>query len=229
MPVGRPRSETARQAILAATRDELADRGYDKLSIDRIAAAAGVGKQTVYRWYPSKSSLVAECLLHGYVTTPSIDVDLSGDARSDIRAWVHEFAAKINEPGTQSLIRAASAASAEDATIAHQFDEQIHRTRTALTSQLQRGEEAGQLKAGTAASSAEVIVGALLYRLGTRQTIPTRFVEELIDIIFDGIDQTTPPTHRTSRYRGQARDLLVTPTLTSRSARPPQIRSHHRK
>ena len=46
---GRTRSEEARAAILRATRDELMANGYDKLSIDRVAAAAGTGKQTVYR------------------------------------------------------------------------------------------------------------------------------------------------------------------------------------
>lgn len=180
---------------MAATRDELAERGYDKLSIDRIAAAAGVGKQTVYRWYPSKSNLVAECLLQGYVAAPSIDVQHSGDARSDLGTWVHQFATKISEPATQSIIRAASAASAEDSTIAHQFDEQLTRTRAELVLRLQFGEEAGQLKTGTAPAAAEVIVGALLYRLGTRQTITTDFVQQVIDIVFAGIEQPTVTAH----------------------------------
>ena len=70
---GRARSEAARHAILEATREELTERGYDKLSIDRVAAAAGVGKQTIYRWYSSKSVLVAECILLGYVFRPDLD------------------------------------------------------------------------------------------------------------------------------------------------------------
>ena len=74
---GRTRSEEARAAILRATRDELTANGYDKLSIDRVAAAAGAGKQTVYRWYPAKSALVADCIIGGYLLS---DLDEVVDA-----------------------------------------------------------------------------------------------------------------------------------------------------
>ncbi|WP_405855881.1 TetR/AcrR family transcriptional regulator [Streptomyces sp. NBC_01515] len=62
---GRTRSESTRQAIPEATRDEPAAGGYDKVPIDRIATAAGAGEQTVHRRYRSKSELVAECILEG--------------------------------------------------------------------------------------------------------------------------------------------------------------------
>src|SRR6201995_2352035 len=50
---GRRRNEAARAAILTATVDLLRDRGLDSLTIDAIAQAAGVGRQTIYRWWPS--------------------------------------------------------------------------------------------------------------------------------------------------------------------------------
>ncbi|XVU26282.1 TetR/AcrR family transcriptional regulator C-terminal ligand-binding domain-containing protein [Actinoplanes sp. CA-054009] len=107
---GRTRSEPTRRAILAATRDELAAHGYDKLSIDRIAAAAGAGKQTVYRWYPSKSSLIADCLLETEVLDgPS--VPHTTDIRADLRTWLHTFATQFDRPNP-------SAASAHAASIA---------------------------------------------------------------------------------------------------------------
>ncbi|MER3495196.1 MAG: TetR family transcriptional regulator [Mastigocladus sp. ERB_26_2] len=59
---GRPRSHQSHQAILQATLDLLAQVGYDRLSIDMIAAHAGVGKTTIYRRYRSKEELVADAI-----------------------------------------------------------------------------------------------------------------------------------------------------------------------
>ncbi|MEV0248217.1 TetR/AcrR family transcriptional regulator [Nocardia sp. NPDC050712] len=186
---GRTRSETARRAILEATRDQLAEHGYDKLSIDRVAAAAGVGKQTVYRWYPSKSALVAEGILLGYVFSPGIDIQDSGDVRRDITAWARAFADYSVEPGAAALVRAATAATAEDADVAARFQEQITgATQAALAGRLRRGVDAGQLTPGAPVdTAAETIVGALIYRILTRQALSPAFVAELVDTVFQGI------------------------------------------
>ena len=59
---GRPRSRAAHQAILAATLDLLRTTSVRELTIEGIARAAGVGKPTIYRWWPSKNALVIEAL-----------------------------------------------------------------------------------------------------------------------------------------------------------------------
>ena len=59
-PPGRPRSENARQAILRSTLKLLRKGSFGQLSIEAIAADAGVGKATVYRWWPSKGALVVD-------------------------------------------------------------------------------------------------------------------------------------------------------------------------
>jgi AcrR family transcriptional regulator len=64
---GTKRSEAARTAILNATARQFAERGWEQLSIEGIAADADVGKQTIYRWWSSKSAFVAECLLERLV------------------------------------------------------------------------------------------------------------------------------------------------------------------
>jgi AcrR family transcriptional regulator len=60
---GRPRSEEARKAILLNTLALLKESGFADLSIESIAAHAGVGKATVYRWWPSKASLVMDAFV----------------------------------------------------------------------------------------------------------------------------------------------------------------------
>jgi AcrR family transcriptional regulator len=61
-PSGRPRSVQSHQAILKATLELLAEVGYERMSIEAIAARAGVGKTTIYRRYTSKEELVADAI-----------------------------------------------------------------------------------------------------------------------------------------------------------------------
>jgi Bacterial regulatory proteins, tetR family. len=73
------RSEQSRQAILRATMRLLDEREPDavtvqQLSIERIAREAGVGKTTIYRWWPSKAAVVIDAFLeHGILATPLRD------------------------------------------------------------------------------------------------------------------------------------------------------------
>jgi len=189
MPAGRPRSEAARSAILAATREELAAEGYDKLTIDRVALRAGVAKQTVYRWYSSKAELVAEGLLQGFVGTPTVPTQDGTDARSDVHEWVRGFATISHDPQAVALIRAAGAAAAENKDIARGFQEQMRSlARASLAQRMDRAAEAGELRRDTpSAAVAEIIVGALIYRLITHEEITDHFVDDLVQTIFDGI------------------------------------------
>ncbi len=57
---GPKRSETSRSAILEATRDELADQGWRKFSVDNVAKRAKASKQTIYRWWPSIGAMCVE-------------------------------------------------------------------------------------------------------------------------------------------------------------------------
>lgn len=60
---GRPRSEKSRKAILDATRRLLTHMPLSELSIEAIAKKAGVGKTTIYRWWPSKAAVAMEAFL----------------------------------------------------------------------------------------------------------------------------------------------------------------------
>jgi AcrR family transcriptional regulator len=60
---GRPRSEEAHQAILAATMQAVFEVGFRSLSMDAIAKSAGVGRMTIYRRWPNKAALVMDAFL----------------------------------------------------------------------------------------------------------------------------------------------------------------------
>jgi AcrR family transcriptional regulator len=185
---GRTRSEAARRAILEATRLELTERGYDKLSIDRIASAAGVGKQTVYRWYPSKSALVAEGVLHGHLL-PVVVLPDTGDVRADVARWLGSLAGLGANSETAALIRATLAATAEDAVVAASYDEQVTAvTRSALLARLESGVAAGQVRPDApVAVVVESLIGVVLFRLVTRREMGPEFVDDLVELVFGGI------------------------------------------
>jgi AcrR family transcriptional regulator len=61
-PLGRPRSLKSHQAMLQAALELLSEVGFDGMSIEAIAARAGVGKTTIYRRYTSKEELVADAI-----------------------------------------------------------------------------------------------------------------------------------------------------------------------
>jgi AcrR family transcriptional regulator len=59
---GRPRSEAAEQAIIEATLDVFAEKGFEGVCVELVAARAGVGKATIYRRWPNKEELLLAAL-----------------------------------------------------------------------------------------------------------------------------------------------------------------------
>ncbi len=78
---GRPRSAQAHQAILRATLEELAEVGVEAMSIEGVAARAGVGKTTIYRRWPSKEELIKAAIGVIHIQTPIPD---TGRLRDDV-------------------------------------------------------------------------------------------------------------------------------------------------
>ena len=93
-PPGRPRSGVD-AAVFAATLRTVHELGYAHATVDRIAAAAGVAKTTIYRRWPSKGALITACLVDAFGPVPLEGADRAEIMSSAIR-WV---AAKIGEPG----------------------------------------------------------------------------------------------------------------------------------
>ncbi|GAA1321847.1 hypothetical protein GCM10009647_055330 [Streptomyces sanglieri] len=78
------RSERSRRATLEAALALCTEKGYGRVTIEAIAARAGVSKKTIYRWWPSKSAVILEAFTDALVgTTPFVD---TGDIAADLRA-----------------------------------------------------------------------------------------------------------------------------------------------
>src|SRR6266699_2304041 len=89
-PRGRPRSQEADRAILTAAVDLLAERGLAAMSIEEVAARAGVGKTTIYRRWPSKGLLALDAFVTSFrEEQPLPDTGtLRGDLLAALHAWV---------------------------------------------------------------------------------------------------------------------------------------------
>jgi AcrR family transcriptional regulator len=97
-PRGRPRDPSRDEAIIDAAIDVLVRDGYDRLSIEGVATAAGVGKTTVYRRWGSKAELVIDAMA---TLKPAIDTIDTGTLDGDIELLV----ATACSPHSQRLQR----------------------------------------------------------------------------------------------------------------------------
>jgi AcrR family transcriptional regulator len=86
---GRPRSEQARLAILRGTLKLLGKNGFSELNIEAVAAHAGVGKATVYRWWPNKAALIADAFASS--TTRKLHFPDTGSVRTDMSQQMRQL------------------------------------------------------------------------------------------------------------------------------------------
>ncbi|MGV0884646.1 TetR/AcrR family transcriptional regulator, partial [Mycolicibacterium sp. XJ883] len=83
---GRPRDSQRHEAVLAATRELLDERGYTAVTFSEVGKRAGVTRQLVYRWWAVKASLVSEALF-GF-GTPEWPTAYRGPLGADLRTFV---------------------------------------------------------------------------------------------------------------------------------------------
>jgi AcrR family transcriptional regulator len=155
----RRRSEKSRTAIVTATRELLLERGFDGLTIEAVAARAGVGKQTIYRWWPSRPALVADVMLED-ADKILASVSHTDDLAADLVGWVGKLAASLTTPRGSAMLRTLTVAGMEHEDTAVKlragFSSPLHNSvRTRL--------RAGGIDDATAESAADAIVGGVVY------------------------------------------------------------------
>lgn len=114
---GPVRSTAAREAILDATSRLFHAQGYDRLTIEGIAKEAGVGKQTIYRWWSSRGALIADCLVDGRLIPVDFVVPDTGDLFADVETWLQSVFSILASAQGQALLQSLVAAAAEDAAV----------------------------------------------------------------------------------------------------------------
>jgi AcrR family transcriptional regulator len=181
---GRPRSQATHDAILDAVRDILVTGGYAEVSMDRVAGVAGVGKQSLYRRWPSKAPLVADAVLDAYGQQGPLQLPDTGDIEADLRTWLHQQAGYFGSERNVALSRALAVASADNPLDNEALDSQLARPhRDAVLRRLQAATNVGDIRDDADLEAvAEALIGATLYRILNR----ARTVEETTNL-FDGL------------------------------------------
>jgi AcrR family transcriptional regulator len=177
--LGRPRSEAADIAILEAAVTLLDERGYGLITVDDIAARAGVGKQTIYRRWRSK----AEVVLEAFTTWTAVEVATidTGSVQEDVQALLRSAFAVLRS-GRQKVVSSLMAEAQLSDEFAVAFREQfVARRRKVLTDVIRRGVERGQLGADIDVEFlADMIYGPMWYRLLNRHApIDDSFADQL--------------------------------------------------
>jgi AcrR family transcriptional regulator len=181
---GRKRSEASRQAILAAAADLIAEMGYGALTIEKIAQRAGTGKQTIYRWWPSKADVVMEAL--AAKADLQLQVANAGSLEADLRTALRASFALARKPEVTDLLRALMAEALIDPAFAERFLAQfLHRRRRALRVIFDRAVERGDLPPAVPVDTLlDVVLGTLWYRvMAVPAPLDDTLADELVALI----------------------------------------------
>jgi AcrR family transcriptional regulator len=141
---GRPRSEQARLAILRSALKLLGENGFSDLTIEAVAEHAGVGKATVYRWWPNKAALIADAFASS--TTRKLHFPDTGSVRTDMSQQMRQVI-KVFRSRRGRILAAILAAGQSDRGVITAFRERfmMPRRREAYAT-LRRGIARGELR-----------------------------------------------------------------------------------
>jgi AcrR family transcriptional regulator len=160
------RNEHSRQAILTATADLLAEVGYTKLAVEAIAARAGVGKQTIYRWWPDKGALVLDAYFALVGAEQGLTVPDSGDLETDLRLALGSTVDSLADPVYEQRYRALLTAIQDDPKLAAaMLDRLLKPWLEATTQRLHAARQEGQIRKDVDLDvAAELLYGPIYYR-----------------------------------------------------------------
>jgi AcrR family transcriptional regulator len=178
---GRPRSDQAGPALLAAARELVTRSGYEAVSIADIAQAAGTGRQTIYRRWPGKAELVLDAFTAHAVS--QVD-DGPGPAGPDmVRDFLARTFAALAETGP--ALRSLMAYAQQDPAFRADFrDRFIGPRRASLRAVLVRAQERGLVRAGLDLDAAvSALYGGLWYRLLLDEPLDLTYAASLAALV----------------------------------------------
>lgn len=191
---GRPRSREATEAILAAVIDLLADGGFEAVTMERVAARAGVGKTTIYRRWSSKESLLRAAVVSVVRGTA---IPNTGRVREDLLALERDAVSAYRGKPGRLLPGLVSAMAHDPALAATVRDDLLRSRRAALRTVLRRGVERGELRSGMDLELAlDCLSGPLFHRLLiTGGSLDDDVAEGVVEVVLDGLaGGDRPPT-----------------------------------
>ncbi|MFP2910695.1 TetR/AcrR family transcriptional regulator [Pyxidicoccus sp. 3LFB2] len=201
------RSEQSHQAILTAAVELVGELGYARLTIEAIAARAGVGKQTIYRWWPSKGAVVLDAFMALSGSDQGTALPDTGDLEADLKAVLRATAVELGNPRFDLPSRALTAESQTDPALAKQFVDGVLRPHLeAIKERLRSAQRAGQVAKGADLDVAvELLVGPLYHRWLLRTApLSEAYAETVVDYVLAALRPAGAQSPAKARGRRKA-------------------------
>jgi AcrR family transcriptional regulator len=178
------RNKDARLAVLRAADDLLVERGFGGVTVEGIAARAGVAKQTIYRWWPSKVDILLDTLIED--GEKRLRVPAGDAALENVRRYLRALARFLTKDDAGQVLLALIGEAQHDAETARLFHERwLDPQRDAERAMLARGVATGELPDGLDLDATlDALKGPIFYRALTGARIPRAFVDGLVDARF---------------------------------------------
>ncbi|MFD9907068.1 TetR/AcrR family transcriptional regulator [Streptomyces sp. NPDC059063] len=154
------RSERSRRAIYDAALALVGEVGYGKMTIEAIAARAGVGKQTIYRWWSSKSAVLLDAFLdlaeqasaqlseQAGLAEPQQDIPDTGDLEADLKFVLRATVDEMTDPKFDAPARALAAEGVVNEALGAEFVEKLLEPQLQLyVKRLRASQDRGEIAA----------------------------------------------------------------------------------
>ncbi|MEV5971080.1 TetR/AcrR family transcriptional regulator [Streptomyces sp. NPDC051921] len=193
------RSERSRRAIYAAALDLVSEAGYAKTTVEGIAARAGVGKQTIYRWWPanSKAAVLMEAFLdlaeqarEAVDATAGSEIPDTGDLGADLKLVLRATVDELNAPTFDRPTRALAAEGIVDPALGAEFTAKLLEPQLRLyVRRIEAAQAAGEVDPDVDPWIAvELLVGPLHHRwLHRTRPLTHAYADALVEHALRGL------------------------------------------
>lgn len=159
--IGRPRSEKSKEAILDAAFRLLARIGYDRFTIEAVAAEAGAGKTTIYRWWKNKAALAVEAFFHS--TANELAMPDTGSAQQDFREQIGQLAELLRGDRGRAFAAMLGGARSDPALARELGERWLAPRRQWGVARMTRAQANGELREGVSVPAALALLYGPLY------------------------------------------------------------------
>lgn len=183
---GRPRDPRVDRDVLEAAVHLLSTGGYDALSVEAVAARAGVSRATVYRRYANRAELLdAACRTFA---RPEIEPPDTGSVRTDLIELVARLEAMLTEHDTGGMLPAVLSAARAHAEVREALQRFISARRSPSLEVIRRGVDRGEIRSDVDPELlADMLNGAVVYRrLIKNNAVGGRRAAQLVDTLLSG-------------------------------------------
>lgn len=183
---GRPRSESSRRAILDATRRLLTQVSVQKISIEAIAKKAGVGKTTIYRWWPNKAAVVMEAIFsqpafHNIIPTPR-------NAVEGVSSQIDKLCRQLHGKNGRLVAEIIGESQPDPEALKILISSFLQDRYNTLNSYIEGGKKTGEFSQDLDTDSAiDVVLGPIFFRLMSGQELDDGFVSDMTAMLIKAL------------------------------------------